>query len=219
MGRAAVPFLAVRSTAGDPDVRFWATHLLGELAYSESAEAVFKRLFDDAAPVRRVARRAAAALILAGPTTEAWILPTLDRLARSSTERAGRRLLAIETLGELAMPKSVPVLIATLGETTAELAEAAHRALVNITRHDFRRDARQWNDWWVTNATRSRIEWLIDALLSESPTLRRAAAEELAPIVGRDLGYYDDLPEDEREATQVRYVLWWEQEGRHKKRS
>ncbi|WP_170228960.1 hypothetical protein [Polyangium fumosum] len=219
MGRPAVPFLAVRSTANDPDVRFWATHLLGELVYPESAQAVSVRLFDEAAPVRRVARRAAAALITAGPATEAPILPTLERLARTSTERAGRRLLAIETLGELLIPKSVPVLIATLGETTAELVDAAHRALVHITRHDFRRDARKWDDWWTTNATRNRVEWLIDALLSGSPTIRRAAAEELAPIVGRNLGYYDDLPEDEREAAQVRYVLWWEQEGRHKKRS
>ncbi|MDC3958662.1 hypothetical protein [Polyangium jinanense] len=219
IGRPAVPFLAVRSTAGDPDVRFWATHLLGELMYPESAHAIFVRLFDDAAPVRRVARRAAAMLIAASPVTEAPILPTLERLARTSTERAGRRLLAIETLGELAVPKSVPVLIATLGETTVELAEAAHRALVHVTRHDFGRDVRKWNAFWTTNGARGRVEWLIDALLSESPTLRRAAAEELAPIVGRDLGYYDDLPEDEREAAQVRYVLWWEQEGRHKKRS
>ncbi|MDI1449443.1 hypothetical protein [Polyangium sp. 6x1] len=218
IGRPAVPFLAVRSTAGDPDVRFWATHLLGELAYPESAQAVFARLFDDAAPVRRVARRAAASLIAAGPATEAPLLPMLERLVRSPGERVGRRLLAIESLGELAIPKSVPVLIATLGETTAELVDVAHRALVHVTRHDFRRDARKWNDWWSTNGTRSRIEWLIDALLSESPTIRRAAAEELAPLVGRDLGYYDDLPEDEREAAQVRYVLWWEQEGRLKKR-
>ncbi|MDI3287724.1 hypothetical protein [Polyangium sp. 15x6] len=218
MGRAAVPFLAVRSTAGDPDVRFWATHLLGELVYPESAHAIFVRLFDDAAPVRRVARRAAAMLIQAGPVTEAPILPTLERLARTSTERVGRRLLAIETLGELAVPRSVPVLIATLGETTAELVDAAHRALVHVTRHDFGRDVRKWNAFWTTNGARGRVEWLIDALLSDSPTLRRAAAEELAPLVGRDLGYYDDLPEDEREAAQVRYVLWWEQEGRHKKR-
>ncbi|MDI1483258.1 hypothetical protein [Polyangium sp. y55x31] len=218
MGRPAVPFLAVRSTAGDPDVRFWATHLLGELMYPESAEAISKRLFDDAAPVRRVARRAAASLVAAGPTTEAPILPSLERLARTTTERVGRRLFAIEALGEIAAAKSVPALIATLGETTTELVEAAHRALVLVTRHDFGRDARKWNAFWTTDGTRSRVEWLIDALLSDSATLRRAAAEELAPLVGRDLGYYDDLPEDEREAAQVRYVLWWEQEGRHKKR-
>ncbi|MRG91597.1 HEAT repeat domain-containing protein [Polyangium spumosum] len=218
MGRSAVPFLAVRSTAGDPDVRFWATHLLGELVYPESAQAVFTRIFDDAAPVRRVARRAAAALVAAGPATEAPILPTLERLARNAGERVGRRQLAIEALGELASPKVVPVLITMLSETSSELVEAAHRALVIVTRHDFRRDAGKWNDWWSNNGARGRVEWLIDALLSESPTLRRAAAEELAPLVGRDLGYYDDLPEDEREAAQVRYVLWWEQEGRHKKR-
>lgn len=220
IGRPSVPFLTVRSTSGDPDVRFWATHLFAELPFAESSQAVLVRLFDDDVAVRRAARRAAAALIAAGPSTEAPLFPALERLARASSERLPRRLAAIETLGELTLPKAVPVLIAALADPASEVADAAHRALVQVTRQDFRRDARKWVDWWTANASRHRVEWLIDALVHESPTLRSAAAEELAPLVGRDFGYYDDLPADEREVAQARYLIWWEHErAARKKRS
>ncbi|UQA55131.1 hypothetical protein [Polyangium aurulentum] len=214
IGRSAVPFLSVRSTAGDPDVRFWATHLLGELGFPEAAQAVAVRLFDEDLAVRRIARRSAAALLATGPAAEAPILPMLERLARSGNERASRRLLALEALAELCLPSTVPVLIAVLSDPAPEVAEAAHRALVYITRQDHRRDARRWVDWLTANATRHRVEWLIDALVHEQPSLRRAAAEELQQIAGGDFGYYDDLPPDERKAAQARYRAWWNEEGR-----
>jgi hypothetical protein len=214
IGRSAVPFLSVRSTAGDPDVRFWATHLLGELGFPEAAQAVAARLFDDDLAVRRIARRSAAALLATGPAAEAPLLPMLERLARSGGERPSRRLLAIDALGELCLPSTVPVLIAVLSDPVSEVSEAAHRALVQITRQDHRRDARRWVDWLTANATRHRVEWLIDALVHEQPTIRRAAAEELSQIAPGDFGYYDDLPPDERKAAQARYRAWWNEEGR-----
>jgi HEAT repeat protein len=214
IGRSAVPFLSVRSTAGDPDVRFWATHLLGELGFPEAAQSVAVRLFDEDPAVRRIARRSAAALLATGPAAEAPILPMLERLARSGNERASRRLLALEALAELCLPSTVPVLIAVLSDPAPEVAEAAHRALVHITRQDHRRDARRWVDWLTGNATRHRVEWLIDALVHEQPTIRRAAAEELQHIAVGDFGYFDDLPPDERKAAQARYRAWWNEEGR-----
>jgi hypothetical protein len=35
--RSALPFVTVRCASPDPEIRFWATHVLGELRYPESA--------------------------------------------------------------------------------------------------------------------------------------------------------------------------------------
>ena len=93
-------------------------------------------------------------------------------------------------------------------------AHVENDALVQITCQDFARSVRRWSDWFGANASRHRVEWIMDALMHESLELRRIAAEALAPVVGRDLGYDAYDSRDERAAAHMRYLVWWEQEGR-----
>lgn len=213
--RTALPFVTVRTTSPDPDLRFWATHVLGELRYPEAANAVLPRLFDDEAAVRRIARRSAASLVAAGAAGQP-IVVGLDHLTQNQDESLPRRELAIETMGEIRSGVFVPTLIAALGDRVDEVADAARRALLLTTRQDFGREAVRWAEWWSANGPRHRVEWLIDALMHDMPSVRRAAGDELKQLTKEYFGYYDDLPKRERERAQVRYREWWEREGRRR---
>lgn len=213
--RPALPFVTVRSTSADAEVRFWAVHVLGELRYPEAASALTPRLFDDDVAVRRIARRSAAALVNAGAAGQP-IVVGLDHMTRNLDEPIGRRVMAIETMGEIRTGPLVPPLIAVLGDASDEVGDAARRALLLVTRQDLGRDARRWSEWWSKNGSRHRIEWLVDALMHDVPGIRRAAGDELKQLTKEYFGYYDDLPKKERERAQARYREWWEREGRAK---
>jgi hypothetical protein len=211
--RPALPFISVRTSAHDPDVRFWATHALGELRYPEAATVLVPRLFDDDAQVRRIARRSAASLVGAGAAGFP-ILKGLEDITRNPDQPKPHRVLAIETMGEIRSGSLVPPLLAALEDSSEEVADAARRALLLITRQDFGRDVRRWQEWWSANGGRHRIEWLIDALMHDQPSVRRAAGDELKALTKEYFGYYDDLPRKEREQAQLRYREWWRVDGR-----
>jgi Type II secretion system (T2SS), protein E, N-terminal domain len=213
--RPALPFVSVRTSSVDPEVRFWATHVLGELRYPEAATVLVPRLFDDDASVRRIARRSAAALVDAG-AAGAPVLRGLEDIATNRDEPGPHRVLAIETMGEIRSASMVPPLLAAIADSSEEISEAARRALLLVTRQDFGRDARRWHDWWAKNGERHRVEWLIDALMHEQPAVRRAAGDELKLCTKEYFGYYDDLPKRERERAQGLYRSWWEREGRQR---
>jgi hypothetical protein len=213
--RPALPFVSVRTSSTDVDIRFWATHVLGELLFPESANVLVPRLFDDDVSVRQVARQSAAALVNAGPPG-APILKSLDHIARSQDNPVTTRLLAIEAVAEVRAKTMVPGLIAVLEDSSDAVVEAARRALLLIARQDHGRDPVRWTAWWEANGGRHRVEWLIDALMHDQPAIRRAAGDELKLITREYFGYYDDLPKRERERAQALYRAWWEHEGRRR---
>lgn len=214
IGKPALPFVTVRSASADVEVRFWATHVLGEIKLPEAASSLLPRLFDDESGVRRIARRSAAALVSARAGES--LLKGLEHIAQSRDEPIGHRVLAIETMGEIRAAQLVPVLIHVLQDASGEIADAARRALLLITRQDFGKDTALWRTWWSENEGRHRIEWLMDALMHDQPSLRRAAGDELKQITKEYFGYYDDLPKKDRERAQGLYRAWWDREGRRK---
>lgn len=213
LGKLALPHVTVRTSSSDVELRFWAAHVLGELRFAGAASALLPRLFDDDASVRRIARRSAAALVSAG-ALGAPIAQGLDDMTRDQAEPIARRRLAIETMAEIRDPSMAVPLMAVLDDPSEDVAEAARKALLAITRQDFGRDTRRWAEWWQEHAGRHRIEWLIDALMHDLPSMRRAAGEELKQLTKEYFGYYDDLPKRERERAQARYREWWQREGR-----
>jgi hypothetical protein len=213
IGRPAIPFLTLRATAGDVEARFWVTHLFGELCYPEAANALVPSLFDDDGSVRRIARRSAASLGLAGATA-APIVQALEEVIKNRDERTARRVMAIEAIADIRTTSIIPELIRAVRDSSEQVVSAARRALVVITGQDMGREALQWSDWWANNAQRHRIEWLIDALVHEQPSIRRVAGEELKQITKENFGFYDDLSQEEREEVQRRARQWWEREGR-----
>jgi hypothetical protein len=214
LGRASVPFVAVRTADADPLVRTWATRLLGELPSPESVRSVVARLGDKNSEVRQAAL-AATRMLLAHLDTHDRLLVELDQLAAAAKPKA-QRLAGILALRELRHAAAVPALLALLNDRDAELGNAALAALVETTRQDFGTDKPRWTEWWNTNRTSHRIEWLIDALMHDSPEIRREAGDELKSATKEYFGYFDDLPAAERERAQLQYREWWETRGRAK---
>jgi HEAT repeat protein len=205
--------LVVRSADVEPDVRAWSTRLLGEMPAMESARAVARRFLDSDETVRRAAL-AAARLLQADEEARAALRDGLAQLAADHSQPEAVRLAAIEALAEVRDQRAVPRLIPLLGDKHAELAKHAHWALSVLAREDLGREPRVWHDWWRENGSRHRIEWLIDALMHESPEIRRAAGDELKALTKEYFGYYDDLPKRERAKAQKKYREWWDARGK-----
>ena len=82
-----------------------------------------------------------------------------------------------------------------------------------LARQDFGRDVLAWRAWWSRNASRHRVEWLIDALVHEDAALRRESSNELRGLTKEYFGYAENLPERERARAQQRWRDWWATEG------
>lgn len=212
-GAKAAPFLVVRTNDADPNVRAWATRLLGELPTVEGALAIARRFFDADAEVRRAAL-AGARYLASSPDTQSIVVSELGATAEDRTRSNSTRLGAIAMLSELRHPQAVPALVRTLDDNPGELTRAAHDALVTITRQDFDSDGSAWLAFYRANSSRHRIEWLIDALTHDSAEIRRAAGEELKTLTREYFGYYDDLPPGQRAHAQEKYREWWESRGK-----
>jgi hypothetical protein len=149
MRRLALPFLAVRSADIEVEVRFWATYLLGELNYADVAAALVPRLFDENTAVRRIAVRSARTLA-AGGSEGIPLRKALERTVAYAEEPEARRLIALWTIGELRLYRSIPTLISVLADPLDSIAEAALRSLTAMTRQEFGKNHEKWNEWWQT---------------------------------------------------------------------
>ncbi len=209
--RVALPFVLKKVDDETAENRFWATFLLTELVYPESAERIVPRLFDEELRTRKVARLVARALAEVAPNA---IVEHLGDVSLATLQPSAKRVATVDILGELREPLAVPVLVSLLQDNDELVAQAAHQSLVAVTRQDFGNEPRKWLSWWSGHASQHRIEWLIDALMHDETRLRHAAGEELKATTKEYFGYYDDLPKRERERAQQRYRDWWSTEGR-----
>lgn len=212
IGRPSVPFVAVRTADANPEVRTWATRLLGELPSREAVRSVVPRLSDKNAEVRSAAL-AATRMLLAHSETREQLCLELEQLTSSALSKV-HRLAGVRALLELRHAAAVPVLLALIADGADDIERAAHEALVKVTAQDFGRSETAWQSWWETHRGRHRVEWLIDGLLHESAEIRREAGDELKTLSREYFGYYEDLPIEERAQAQARYREWWETRGK-----
>jgi len=207
--KVALPFVLEKLSSDDSETRGWATQVLAELPYVEALPYLLGRLRDHDASTRASAAIAIASVSRVYPDEARRAVQELTQ----SSDR-NERIAAICAMSELREPAIVPDLVRALGDGDESVVEAAHDALVLVTRQDLGSDARRWLRWWEQNAQRSRMEWLIDALTHEVAEIRRAAGEELRALSKEYFGYASDLPARDRERAQQRYRDWWITEGR-----
>jgi Type II secretion system (T2SS), protein E, N-terminal domain/HEAT repeats len=207
--KVALPFVLERLDDPDPETRGWATYILSELPYAEAIPHLIGRLRDPDPSTR------ASALYAIGAVAKAFPEPTREAITRlASSEDGSDRASALRAMAELRQPGLVPDFVEALGDRDGRVVAAAHDALVQVTRQDLGNDGRPWQKWWEGNASRHRIEWLIDALTHDVSEIRRAAGDELRTVTREYFGYSSDLPSRDRDRAQQRYRDWWITEGR-----
>jgi len=135
-----------------------------------------------------------------------------EKMRRDLAGPADAGVLAASALGELRDPDAVPALMAAL-QASPPVVEAAHRALVAITKQDFGHSRRRWNAWWERHRGDGRMEWLFEGLAHKAPEIRFASSEELRVVTGEYFGYHFDLPKREREEARERWRAWWRSKG------
>lgn len=209
--RIALPFVIPHLNVTDEVERFWATFLLTELPYVEALTGLLPRLHDPVDRTRRAGKLAIRAIDRAHGEV---VARELGKIVRDDEAERQRRALMIEVLEDLREGLAVPPLVMALSSEDEEVAQHARRALITLTRQDFGSDPQRWAQWWKQNGARHRIEWLIDSLVHEQPSIRNASGEELKAITKEYFGYYDDLPRRERDKAQQRYRDWWKETGR-----
>ncbi|WP_236520099.1 HEAT repeat domain-containing protein [Sandaracinus amylolyticus] len=208
----AAPYVASLLDVAQADRRFYATLVAGEIVHSTLVAALADRAFDDDDGVRA----AALEILPRFRSFKAEWVETLAQLRRAAKIRGRdpeKRRRAARALGALRDAGSVRLLIELLDDEDQDLADVAHRALVEIACEDMGTAARRWMPWLQKNERRHRIEWLIDALSHSDEAIRTAAGEELKSLTQQYYGFHPAATRKEREVAQQKYRRWWEEEG------
>jgi hypothetical protein len=214
-GDRAVPYLLSLFDHESVEVRYYALVTASDLAHRDLVAPLSARLFDPDDDVAALAVQ----LLRKHRRFQREYQEALDRVrstARSPRVDARSRALALEALGELRDARSLRVLLQFLDQGPPPLSRAAHQSLVALTRQDFGDSSKRWQPWVDENASKNRIEWLIDALLHVDEAMRRAAGDELKQLTQEYYGYHPALPRREREIAQRKYRAWWEAEGQRR---
>lgn len=109
-----------------------------------------------------------------------------DLLVTGTSQHRRRR--SMELLALFGDPRALSPLIDLLGDADRSIARAAHEALRTLTCHDLGTMRSAWQRWAEKSQTRSRIDWLIEALADRRPELREGALAVLTRITGHSFG-------------------------------
>ncbi len=214
-GERAVPYIASLLGSRDTDTRFYVTLLAAELVSRDLLVPLSQRIFDED-PGTRLLVLDVLRLFAKYDKDMEEILKGIRVEARVDRKDVQHRVIAIRALGELRDARSAALLVQLLESPQQDVARAAHRALVTVTRQDFGDNQRKWHQWLERNSGRHRIEWLIDGLVHPDESVRAAAGDELKSITQEYYGYHPQSPKRDREIAQRKYRLWWEDEGRRR---
>jgi hypothetical protein len=194
LGQAGAAALAPLLESSDSDARYLALLTAGSLRYPDVVRGVLHGLFDFEPDLSSAARSAAASLKFLPHFQQR--LPELREELHSPD--ALRRSLAARALGGLHDRECIEGLIELTGSDDELCAQSAADALKEITRAGFGANPAAWSQWWAGARERRRIEWLVEALVTDDFDLRLSAIEELSRTFGDNFGYFADGPEAER---------------------
>jgi HEAT repeat protein len=210
MGAAAGDLLIAKMRDIDRDTRYYAALCAAESRPRAAVDSLVERLFDSDYGVRSIAIDALKGYPQA--VLEQGLQPAREALLSSQPARVQAAANALAKIGDA---DAVPVLIDVLDQGT-DAAEHARRALIKLAKQDCGTSASQWRTWWNEHRDRHRMEWLIEALGQKDENLASEAVEELRQATGEYFGFHHDLPQQERDQAQQRWIDWWEQSGRQR---
>jgi hypothetical protein len=196
---AAIPHIESRY----PAHRYAAVACFVATPDPRSIDLLRTRLHD---PERRIRALALEALMpfLAHPRFEGLLIHLRERLHSPLHESRER---ALDLLGRFRDVGSVPAMIALVGHP--DLGAAAREALRAVTLQDFGAKVKLWDRWWQKAKKKTRIDWLLEGLLSEELVLRELAHRELSSVASSDFGYRADADAKDRQRAASVFFQWW----------
>lgn len=206
-GAAAGDLLNEMMRAADKDTRYYATLCAGDLRLRSALKPLIERLFDEDFGVRSAAIDAL--LGFPSPELDSGLEFVRHALHSDDAKRVEAAARAVSALADVA---AIPDLIDACdrGDSAAEHAEIA---LTELTKQQYGRSARKWRSWYKKNRSRTRIEWLLDALGSRNEDARRGAVEDLRNLSGETFGYDHSASKRKRESARQQWLKWWNDVG------
>ncbi len=209
-GPSAVHALEDLSEHLSPEIRYYAVLCFDSVRSAATLPRLAGRLFDSDPTVRD-----AAVHVLRGYRADPDFSDVVMVLRRAlASDRSSTRRVAAEMAGRLHAVETVPDLAGLLTAPQPPVVDTAHRALTEITRQDFGFEGWMWTRWHERNANRPRVEFLLEALVSDRRPQRAGAFRELQTLTGLDHDYRVDASPGERKEAADRWSAWWDEEGR-----
>ena len=206
----AAPILLAELDHEDRLHRYAATWALSALRVPAALSRLALRVFDAEPAIATLALEVLDAY-RGEPDFEKVLAGVRDLVRRGDDFQRSRAVLAVSELKDRG---ALPALIELLGTRPKELAEDAHRALIEITKQDLGSSDRRWRAWIEDNREVPRTRWLIDGLRSQDEAVRKSSQQELNRLTGQFFGYRFDASRAERESGLQAWNDWWAGQSR-----
>lgn len=204
-GTSAAPLVLPFLSDADRVKRFVAIYYLLAVRYPQALDALARSLYDAEPRNRHLAADA-----LRTYANEAGYQRIVEAVrAQLNVPVPDSQVSAVQILGQLRDPASVPELIRQVLSPNAALAKASISALAVICAQNFNNDVPAWSEWWRNNYNRPRPVWLIQGLRHSQPQVRRIANYELQLMTGMTTHFDPEAPDAEREEKTRMWENWW----------
>ena len=184
LGAKATSLLATKMGEADADSRYFATLCAVGVPGSALAMDFVERLVDEDTQIKDLALMALGRL----PADE--VAPALTAIHQLVTEDEHLELAAevLVYLGDTSASALFLELLARPGISNEDTA-VLQSALVELTCQNFGTSQRKWRRWQLKNASKPRLEWLLEGLEHKSPEIRSNALNTLRRISGLQLPF------------------------------
>lgn len=211
-GVRATPYVATLTGSSNPEKRYYALLLAGDMVHPSLLDAVVARVFDEDETIRKLSHEIVPRFKgLAGWDEQ---LSLVRRGARVRGKDPRKRIHALQAVAAMRDAGALRMLVELLEDDDRDVVRHAHLTLIALTAEDLGTSARKWANWVDKNDSRHRVEWLIDALTHSDEALRTAAGEELKQVTQQYFGFHPGTTRREREVAQNKYRAWWLAEGK-----
>lgn len=209
LSELSYPLLPELLESNDPDVRFYAVHLLTELSPLPLLDRLVPRLSDRDPWIRNLARHVVMLTLSRTPASRAPFAAVLRHTF--ATQHEGNDLLTeviAKLLGELEDVASIPTLFEALDRHYGPSHEAIGHALQQITFQGLPASTIAWRKWWEHGQHETRREWFVHAVNAPSADARKLAAKAMSELPGFFVDYRHDYKPALRLQAQAQLKQW-----------
>ncbi len=190
-------------------IRFYAAFVFQELRHDRCLAPLSELAFDPEIDVRAIAMRV---LETYSDSNDFELAAAHVRRELESPNRT-RQLHAARAVGVLRDVLAVPLLLELLSSSDPYIRTSALESLCSVTGQQLGLKTHRWRTWFVKNASKHRIEWIMSSLEHRDISVRRWAADELRRVTGQSVNFPAAGSQPARAEGLKNWTRWWETVG------